>query len=138
MEFNDLNYLAVFVGGVIIFFLGGLWYSPVMFAKPWIALQGKTEEEMRAGSGAMPAKYAIVFLCGLIASFVLAFLVHVMRIESVGGGMHIGALVWFGFTATSSFATALFSFKPTKLWLIDATYYLVAYVIVGAMHGAWH
>src|ERR1051325_1549607 len=47
------NYLAVLVCAVIIFLLGGLWYSPVLFAKRWVALQGKTMEEMQA-AGASP------------------------------------------------------------------------------------
>ena len=31
------NYLAVLVAGLVIFLLGGLWYSPALFAKKWIA-----------------------------------------------------------------------------------------------------
>ncbi|MGH9885304.1 MAG: hypothetical protein ACREBE_07235 [bacterium] len=45
-----VNYLAVLVSAVAIFMLGGLWYSPVMFAKQWVALQGKSMEEMSAWS----------------------------------------------------------------------------------------
>lgn len=33
MHFPDVNYLAVLVSGVAIFALGGLWYSPALFAK---------------------------------------------------------------------------------------------------------
>ena len=38
------NYLAVLVSGVALFMLGGLWYSPVLFAKRWTALVGKSLE----------------------------------------------------------------------------------------------
>ncbi|RPI66461.1 MAG: DUF1761 family protein [Ignavibacteriales bacterium] len=43
----EINYLAVFVSAVIIFLLGGLWYSPVLFAKPWMSVINKTEEELK-------------------------------------------------------------------------------------------
>ena len=33
-----VNYLAVLVSGVVIFLLGGVWYSKLLFAKPWVAL----------------------------------------------------------------------------------------------------
>ena len=38
-----VNFLAVLVTGIVIFVLGGLWYSPVLFARRWVALMGKTE-----------------------------------------------------------------------------------------------
>jgi len=138
MELGDLNYLAVLVGGIIIFALGGLWYS-LLFAKPWMKLHGKTAEDFgKSGQKAGAAPYVLVFVCGLISSFVMAFLFHIFRIEDVPNGVHIAALFWFGFTGPAMLANAMFSFRPWKLWLIDATYYLVAYMAVGALHGAWH
>ena len=70
----SLNYLAVLVSAVAIFMLGGLWYSPVMFAKKWVALQGKSMEEM--SGGASPALYVQVFICGLVTSFVMGSQAH--------------------------------------------------------------
>jgi len=37
MSLPPVNYLAVLVFGVVIFMLGGLWYSPLLFAKKWVA-----------------------------------------------------------------------------------------------------
>ncbi len=34
---SELNWLAVLVGAVIYFALGALWYSPMLFARPWQA-----------------------------------------------------------------------------------------------------
>ena len=45
MTLPIVNNVAVLVSGVAIFMLGGLWYSPVLFAKRWVKLIGKTEEE---------------------------------------------------------------------------------------------
>lgn len=138
MEINDLNWVAILVGGIIIFLLGGLWYSPLMFSRQWTKLHGKTAEDIQAGEGAAAPKFALVFFAGLITSFVIALLFHVFRVDSVPEGIHAAALFWFGLTGPAMFATSLFSFKSWKLWLIDSSYYLVAYVIVGAMHAVWH
>src|SRR5712671_4778114 len=119
MHFPPINYLAVLVAGIVIFVLGGLWYSPVLFVKPWIALQNKTEEQMRAeaASANMPLMYGSAFLTGLIIAWALALvLAHIGRDPmmteagggvSVGHGAIIGFVCWLGFAATTSYATAI-------------------------------
>ena len=55
MGFADVNYLAVGLAAVLSFALGMLWYSPLLFAKAWMAGQGYTEadlERMQSGMGA--------------------------------------------------------------------------------------
>ena len=135
----NLNYLAVLAAGVAIFMLGGLWYSPVLFAKPWIALMGRTEEELQAKAKAssMPAMYATVFLCGLITAFVLAVVIEVFGADSASAGALVGVLCWLGFAGATSFGSSLFSFEPRKLWLINSMYNLVAFVVAGVILAVW-
>ena len=66
-HYPTINYLAVLVAGIVIFVLGGLWYSPVLFARRWIALQGRTEEQERARAAAanMPLMYVRAVRCGV-------------------------------------------------------------------------
>jgi surface polysaccharide O-acyltransferase-like enzyme len=139
MHLPSVNYLAVLVSGIVIFVLGGLWYSPVLFAKPWIALQGKTEEQMRAGarSSSMPLMYGMAFLCGLLIAWALAVVINHFTNPSAVRGAEIGAFCWLGFAGATSFASALFSMKPRALWLIDSGYNLVCFVIAGAILGTW-
>ena len=103
-----INYLAVLVAGIVIFVLGGLWYSPVLFAKRWIALQGRTEEQMRAQAAAanMPVMYLSAFVCGFVTAWVMALiLAHIASSMTLnaGYGALIGFMSWLGFAATSSF-----------------------------------
>lgn len=66
MHLPEVNYLAVLTSGVVIFVLGGLWYSP-LFGGRWTALSGKTEAELKA-SAAGPLSYLAVFVCGLLSA----------------------------------------------------------------------
>jgi Protein of unknown function (DUF1761) len=137
-----VNYLAVLVAAVVMFMLGGLWYSPVLFAKRWIALQGRTEEQERAQAAAanMPLMYASAFVCSLITAIVMAhILAHMASIMPTGAvhGAFFGFMAWIGFVAPTSYATALFSGKPKQLWLIDSMYYLVSFVLAGLILAAW-
>src|SRR3982074_2515140 len=132
MKAPAINWLAVIVAAVVMFILGGRWYSPVLFAKKRVALQGKTEEQMRAeaASANMPVMYISAFLCSLLTAIVMAHILsHMASIMPTGAvhGAFFGLMAWIGFVAPTTYATALFSGKPKQLWLIDATYYLVSF-----------
>src|ERR1700687_5929164 len=138
-----VNYLAVLVSGVVIFVLGGLWYSPLLFAKPWTRLMGKTEEEMKAYMASpkakreMPLMYGMAFVTALVTAWVMAIVVNHFAPASVLRGAEVGTLCWLGFAATTSYATAMFSTQPKALWLINSGYNLVSFVLAGAILGAW-
>lgn len=142
MTVPAVNYLAVLAAAVVMFILGGLWYSPLLFAKRWIALQGRTEEQMRAQAAAanMPLMYVSAFVCSLITAIIMAhILAHMASIMLTGAvhGAFFGFMAWLGFAAPTSYATALFSGKPKQLWLIDSMYYLVSFVLAGLILAAW-
>ena len=133
------NYLAVLVTAVVIFMLGGLWYSPVLFAKRWVALQGKTDEEMRAAAaGNMASMYIQVFLCGLVTSYVLSVVIGHFGNHPLDAmrGAEVGAFCWL-FVAAASYGTALFSLKPKALWVIDSGFNLVTMIIAGVILAIW-
>ena len=142
MHFPVINYLAVLVSAIIIFALGGLWYSPALFAKRWVALQNKTEEQMRAEAAAanMPLLYLIAFICALIQAWVLAMVIgHMSQVAEMGvaHAAIFSALLWVGFAGSTSFASALFSGVPRQLWAINSLYNLVSFVIAGIILAVW-
>ena len=142
----QVNWLAVFVAAIVLFLLGGLWYSPALFAKKWIALQGRTEEQMRADAARsnMPVMYLIAFICALIIAWAMAALANTFVprhpttvTDWTFRGVKVGLFAWFGFVLPTSYATALFSMKPKALWAIDAGYNLVSFIIAGAIIMGW-
>jgi F0F1-type ATP synthase assembly protein I len=138
MQLPHVNYLAVLASGVAIFILGGLWYS-VIFGKPWMALMGKTEEQIKsaAAQSSIPLMYLMAFVCGLLVAWVLAVILTHFANPTPLRGAEVGFLCWLGFAGATSFATALFSMQPKKLWLINSGYNLVSFVIAGIILGAW-
>src|SRR5260370_36002939 len=116
MLIPQVNWLAVLCPGIVIFRLGGLWYSPALFARKWVVLMGKTEEELKAGaSGALP--YVFVFVCGLLTALVLAIVMNHFKPLSALRGAEVGAICWLGFTSPSSFAPGASRGPPRGLWV---------------------
>jgi len=139
MPLPHVNYLAVLVAAVVIFILGGLWYSKMLFAKRWIALMGKSEEEEKAAAASanMPLMFLGAFICGLLIAWTLAIIVNHFPPYTAVRGAEIGVVCWLGFAAATSFATALFSMQPKQLWLINSGYNLVSFVIGGLIIAVW-
>lgn len=138
MHVPVVNYLAVLVAGFVIFVLGGLWYSPLLFAKRWLALMGKTEEELKAsGAGKVPVLYLLAFLCGLVIAWAMAVLINHFPPYTLGRAAGVGLFCWIGFAAPTSFATAIFSSTPKPLWLINSLYNAVSFVLAALIIVAW-
>jgi hypothetical protein len=135
----QVNYIAILVAAVVSFFIGALWYSPLLFAKQWVKATGKSEEEIAEGSSTFA--YILTFIAWLIATYVLAVIidygVNLYSSPQFLYGMLAAFLCWFGFVAAISLVHSLFAQRPTALWLIDSGYVLVAFLISGAILAEW-
>lgn len=131
----QVNYWAVLVTGIVLFMLGGLWYSPVLFAKKWTGLIDKTEEQLKKAS--TPATFAVVFVAELVTAFVLALVLNWAGVTDAAGGALVGFLCWLGLAGATSLMTYLLSARPAALWAIDSGYTLVSFVIAGVILGLW-
>ncbi len=137
MQFTMINYLAVIVAALATFFIGALWYSPLLFAKQWVKAHGYSEEKLKEmQKSAMPA-YLVSLVCYVVMAYVLAVFIATMNVTSATGGMWAGFLAWLGFAATIGLTANMFSEKKLSTYLIDAGYQLVYLLVMGAILGAW-
>ena len=136
MSLAELNFLAVGTATVLTFVLGGLWYSPLLFGKPWMAGHGYTETELREKQAGMGPTYAISFVCWLVMATVLALVAPHFG-DGVLPTLHMGLLLWLGFAATVGLTNNLFSDNPLSLWAIDAGYQVVSIAIMAVVLGLW-
>ena len=133
MQHVDINYVAVVVAAIVPMALGALWYSPALFARPWMRAVGRTEEEL---TGAQLG-YLISAVGAVLMSYALARIVRWAEVDDLWNGALVGLLVWLGFVASVLAVTTYFGGRPRQLWFINAGYQLVALVLVGAIHGVW-
>jgi hypothetical protein len=135
-----VNTWAVLGAAVACMIVGFLWYSPMLFAKPWMVAMGYDPAdkariaEMQKGAG---PKYAISFLTSLLSAFVLGKIIYHLAISTPLYGMKVGLAVWAAFVMTVQLTDKLFGDRPWNLFLINTGYQLVCYLAMGAILGQW-
>jgi uncharacterized protein DUF1761 len=133
MEDVDLNWIAILVAAFVPMILGAVWYSPVLFARPWMRAVGRSAEELTGAS----LGYALSAVAAIVTSYALARIIRWAEVDDLWNGALVGVLAWLGFVATVLAVSTYFGGRSRTLWAIDAGYQLVSLVIMGAILGAW-
>ena len=140
MHFLGVNLWAVLVSALATMVAGFLWYSPMLFAKPWTILMGYDPNdkaklaEMQKSAG---PSYAMSMVASILSAIVLGKVIYVAHVTSAMYGVKIGFAVWLGFVTTVQLTNALFMRQPFKLYLINTGYQFVCYLAMGAILGGW-
>ncbi|HJR83070.1 MAG TPA: DUF1761 domain-containing protein [Sphingomicrobium sp.] len=130
----EVNWIAVALCGVSSLVLGGLWYSPALFARSWQTAAGLSDEQARSGN--LGLIFGGAFLLSLVAAAVFAMF--------LGNQMSVGAATAAGFAAGLCWVAASYgisySFKrrPLKLWLINGGYHTLQFTLFGLILGLMH
>jgi uncharacterized protein DUF1761 len=136
-KFDEINYAAVAVAGLGAFFLGALWYT-ALFGATWRRLAGFTDEKIKELQGQRgPAVFfGGMIVAYLVVAFVLAALTASLDIQTPIAGAALGLLVWLAVAAVGM-TGHLAHDKPFGLYVIDTSFQLAFFVMMGAVLGAW-
>ena len=128
----EVNWIAVLLCGVASLVLGGLWYSPMLFAGAWQRAAGLSDEQAKSGN--MAVIFGGAFLLSVIAAAVFAmFLGHDMSLGAATAAGFSAGLCW---VAASYGINYLFERRPLKLWLINGGYHTLQFTLFGLILGA--
>ena len=133
MDSVDINVLAVIVAAVFAFGLGSLWYSPVMFGKPWARLTGQGESMGSPG----PRQIITLIIIALISATALAAFVSWAGASNAGEGALIGIIVALAFQATAAIHLVLFEHRSLELYFINNGYAVLSFAVQGAILASW-
>jgi hypothetical protein len=134
---HNLNLLAILIAAMPI---GFLWYSPWLFAKPWMREMGydpNDKERIKDMQKSAGPTYFVAFIASLVSAFILALFLHHMNAHNLEYGLLIGSGVWLGFVATVQLTGALFMKQSMKLFAINTGYQLVCYLGMSAILTLW-
>lgn len=131
----DINLWVVLGATVAWFLLGWLWYSPVLFAKPWMALTGKTNADIKKGN---PAQAMITsFILAFVEAYILAHFIALSQAMNFAEGLQIGFWLALGFIAIPFAIDYVYSGKPWKLYGISAGYQFVGLLLMAGILAQW-
>ena len=114
---------------VVYFGIGAAWYSPLMFAKPWMEEIKLKKADMNMAASAMVK----TFISMLVLVGVEAYLVHTTGTKGLLRGAYLGFKLWLGFVATTALINSSFQGGSIRLYAIDQGYHLVGIVLTGAI-----
>ena len=126
---TETHWLAVIVAAILGFVIGGLWYGPV-FGKKWQSLSELSDERMQAAN--MPMIFALVALLNLFSAFILDHVLGTYGRPDLSVTMMITGGIALAFVVPVFAINYLFARKPLALFAIDAGYWLLIYVAMGA------
>jgi hypothetical protein len=130
---NHLNYVAVLIVTAVGFLLGWLWYSPVMFAKPWMRAMKLTEADMKQVMADGVAGYFIQgFICTLLSTFGLAVLITLLRADVIHGAAYGAFFGLFG-PGMRMLNGGVWERASKKLQAIKVSHEVVLYAVQGAI-----
>ncbi|HEV8123571.1 MAG TPA: DUF1761 domain-containing protein [Gemmatimonadales bacterium] len=134
---HEHNWLAISVAAVAAFLIGGLWYSPILFAKQWMVANLIHEDQVAAMKAAAPRAYGVSVVCFFVMAFVMEMFINHLGQTTLNGGVFVAFHCWLGFAATIGLTANMYSNKPIRAYFIDAGYQLVYMTAMGAILGAW-
>jgi hypothetical protein len=134
----SVSILPLIVLALANFILSWVWYSPVLFAKPW--MKGLGVDPNRAMSEEDKKNMPWLFLNGIIASFIMVYammvVVHSLKAADFVSGLVAGAVIWAGFALTHSLNTLWEGRKPVVL-VINNGLFLLTYALYGGILAVW-
>jgi hypothetical protein len=130
------NYLAILVAAIACFLFEAGWYS--YFMQAWLNGIGRTKEWLMSSAGYNPAvQYGTALLGAAVMATAISCVTQLTGPQTAWRGIKVGALLWLGFEATTWSTEYVFEVRPLSLLGINAGYWLLGMMLMGAIVGAW-
>lgn len=94
---------------------------------------GKTEADIEP----TPTPFIISFFTALLTCIVLAALIQALGIETLTGGLILGAITGVGLIATAMASDSAFCGWSLKLFLIQSGYRILYSIVMGGILAYW-
>lgn len=130
MHFNILAVIAAALAGFVV---GGVWYSPLLFVKPWRAEIGADPEAKADFKAMAPQLAGCMALCLVQAGMFAVFLGKQPALMGAAYGLAAG-VCWVGAALGINY---LFEGKSLRLFLINGGYNAVAFTLYGLILSLW-
>ena len=134
MDVTSINWWAISSAVAAGYVVGGLWYSPMLFIRPWATMSGVDGAKFSAG---MPKALVMDGISFAVMALVLDQVLRARGATTLVESVSVTFMVWLGFIATSLLHSVTYEHKPLAFYAINAGYRLVSIAIMGAILTLW-
>lgn len=134
------NWLAILVAVLAAFFVGFMWYG-VLFQGQWMAGNGITMQgdmaykdgvQMSGSMAPMFVNIAAMAVYALFINWLITRLGTTSWLEGAKTGGVVGLIMAIG-----ELTANLFAANPMSLTMVDGSYSIVLFAVIGAIVGGW-
>jgi len=129
------NYLAITLAAVACFLFEAAWYS--YFLQSWLQGIGRTQEWLDHTGINVGLQFATALLSEAVIASAISCVTQLTGPQTALRGMRAAALLWLGFVITTSTTEYVFEVRTYKIFAINAGFWLIGMVLMGAIVGAW-
>jgi hypothetical protein len=134
------NWLAIAASVVASMLIGFLWYG-ALFNQQWMAGNGFTMEgdKMLKNGVEVPTSMTPMLINTVVMAvyaLIMDWLLKKMNVSTWQTGALIGAAIGF-MMLLGVFVGNLFAMNPSSLTVVDGSYSLVIFTVIGAIVGGW-
>jgi hypothetical protein len=124
--------LPVIVALVAAAFISGIWYSPMLFGRQWMALRSQALH-VAPDAYIAPWKPLVEVIREIVVAYVLTRLVSRLQITRLTSALNLGFWVWMGFPVTMLVGASLWDNKPWALSLIHGGDWLTKMIVMSVV-----
>ena len=129
---QPLPFAALGVAALSSFLVGGLWYSPFLFGRIW---QREAGDRRAEGSGHPARVFGLSLLFAFVAALAYAWLVPPAASAAQAALQRLAAGA--GVAGMALGINYQFADHSWRLWLIDAGYHSVQFLLYRLIHWLW-
>ncbi|HMT01602.1 MAG TPA: DUF1761 domain-containing protein [Candidatus Absconditabacterales bacterium] len=125
----EINYIAIIIASLIVFFVGMLWYSEILFGGLWIKEMGISLKDAKKEQSGMRKMLVIQFITTVATTYILAYLLVMLQITEMRPALQLAFWIWFGFLAMPGITAMLWDKRSLTLTLINQSHFLLNLII---------
>jgi hypothetical protein len=130
------NYLAIAVAAIACFVFEAIWYT--IFMHPWLDGIGRTSEWLMSAAGYNPVlQYSTALISAALIAFGISCLTQHTGEQTASRGIMVAAMLWFILVLPIFCTEYVFEVRPWSLLGINAGFWLLGMILMGAIVGAW-
>jgi hypothetical protein len=129
-EFVPTNLWGIGAAVLAAWAVAGLWYSPLLFIRPWAEMSGVDGARFKAG---LPRAIAIDLASFAVMALVLGQVLRAWGALTIVSAVLCTFLLWLGFVAVVLLHSVTYEHRPMRYYAINAGYRLVSMTAMGVI-----